>query len=236
MRIRDSADPDSADSDAQDFLSNDFYRQAEQLKGDAKEALDGGEYAPSIEYSRQSQKMSDRAYDYAENQFFAYLARAARTRAESAIDATDRSDVSYNDWQQIIIEDGRAFYRDGVTLFDDEEYELSASSFLNVMVVLNALNEPEPEPIVPEPEPVEQAVLPKYYRVRLIPGDRDSFSKISGYPFVFDDYTKWRELYELNKGNIVDSENPDLIHPGLLLEIPSLSGETREGEWQPPEQ
>jgi len=79
----------------------------------------------------------------------------------------------------------------------------------------------------------EGEALPRFYKVRLIPEDRDSFSKIAAYPFVYGDYTKWPILYERNKDKIVDSENPDLIHPDQLFEIPSIAGETREGEWQP---
>ena len=30
-----------------------------------------------------------------------------------------------------------------------------------------------------------------------------------------------------------DSSNPDVIHPGMKIEIPSISGEIREGVYDP---
>ena len=79
------------------------------------------------------------------------------------------------------------------------------------------------------PPPSDQS-LPGYYRVRLIPEDRDSLSKIAGYDCAYGDITKWQALYDANKDILVDSENPDLIHPGQRIEIPARPGETRSGE------
>lgn len=90
--------------------------------------------------------------------------------------------------------------------------------------------EPEEEEVYYEEE---EEILPKYYRVRLIPERRDCFWRIAEYEFVYGDPFKWRILYDANKQVLVDPENPDLIHPGQLFEIPSIEGETREGEWVP---
>jgi hypothetical protein len=30
-----------------------------------------------------------------------------------------------------------------------------------------------------------------------------------------------------------DPANPDLIEPGMVIDIPSIRGETREGMWRP---
>jgi nucleoid-associated protein YgaU len=75
--------------------------------------------------------------------------------------------------------------------------------------------------------------LPKYYVVRLIPGDRDTLSKIAGYPFVYGNPFLWTLLFEANKDLLVDPTNPHLILPGQVLLIPSASGEYREGTWDP---
>jgi len=77
-----------------------------------------------------------------------------------------------------------------------------------------------------------QADLPASYTVRLIPGDRDCLSKIAGYPFVYGDRNEWVRLYRANKATLKHPENADLLLPGEVLQIPSISGENREGEWQ----
>jgi hypothetical protein len=77
----------------------------------------------------------------------------------------------------------------------------------------------------------EQAPLPAYYAVRLLPEDRDSLSKIAGYPFVYGDRTKWIVLYLANKGTLRHPEDADIILPDEIIIIPSIAGEIREKAW-----
>jgi nucleoid-associated protein YgaU len=79
----------------------------------------------------------------------------------------------------------------------------------------------------------EQPVFPKYYKVRLIWRNRDCFWNIAAYPFVYNNGLKWKILYDANKHKLPDINNPDLIYPGVLFEIPSLKGEKREGTYDP---
>jgi nucleoid-associated protein YgaU len=50
---------------------------------------------------------------------------------------------------------------------------------------------------------------------------------------VYGDPEKWKVLYLANKARLPQPDNPDLINPGMVLEIPSLWGETRQGMWEP---
>jgi nucleoid-associated protein YgaU len=76
-------------------------------------------------------------------------------------------------------------------------------------------------------------VLPFFYTVRLIPEDRDSLSKIAGYPFVYGDRAQWKLLYGANKERLKHPENADILLPGEVLVIPSIAGEIRGGAWEP---
>jgi nucleoid-associated protein YgaU len=79
----------------------------------------------------------------------------------------------------------------------------------------------------------EYAVLPAQYKVRYIGGSRDTFIKISGYSFVYNDSSQWKTIYEANKQILPIPSNPDLLYPGTILSIPNLRGEKREGLWDP---
>jgi nucleoid-associated protein YgaU len=79
--------------------------------------------------------------------------------------------------------------------------------------------------------PGEVLPLPAEYTVRYIPGDRDSLSKIAGYPFVYGNRARWTMLYQANKTTLKHPEDADIILPGEVLVIPSISGETRSGAW-----
>lgn len=65
----------------------------------------------------------------------------------------------------------------------------------------------------------------------MIPGDGDCLSKIAGYSFICGDRNRWLEIYQANKSTIKHPENADLILPGEILVIPSISAEMRSGEW-----
>ena len=249
---------------AQNVLDGDSYKEAQELKDRAAEALDAGNLEEAVDLSRKSREVSERAYYEAQVAYYMRSAQINKVRVEEILDSTDRESVLGNAeiHNAIAIEDARAFYRDGVMLLDEGQYELSALAFDNAYTVLASidslqlLNEEEgvtrlsvtekdisgAEDATPDAEMkddaemmAEEKKLPKYYRVRLIPSDRDSFSKIAAYPFVYGDYTQWPDLYTKNKDKIVDSSNPNLIHPGQLFEIPDRPGETRKGEWQPPD-
>lgn len=74
---------------------------------------------------------------------------------------------------------------------------------------------------------------PAVYVVRLIPARRDCLWRIAEYPFIYDDPLKWPVIYDANKKTFRDPGNPNLIFPGQKLTIPSISGETRSGTYDP---
>lgn len=75
-------------------------------------------------------------------------------------------------------------------------------------------------------------LLPAQYTVRTWSGERDCLWNIAGYSWVYGDPTRWRLLYEANRSKMPEADNPDLIVPGMVLDIPSISNEARLGAWQ----
>ena len=66
----------------------------------------------------------------------------------------------------------------------------------------------------PAPAPAGSATTGRTYTV--VSGD--SLSKIAKHQY--GDATKWHAIYEANRDKI---KNPDLIHPGQVLNIPDIS-------------
>ena len=81
----------------------------------------------------------------------------------------------------------------------------------------------------------EKAVspLPARYTVRTWEGYRDCLWNIAGLPWVYNDPHRWRLLFDANKSRMPDPNNPDLIRPGMVLDIPGIRGEIRQGMWDP---
>ncbi|MDR0456601.1 MAG: hypothetical protein LBH20_07985 [Treponema sp.] len=73
--------------------------------------------------------------------------------------------------------------------------------------------------------------LPATYTVRTWGVSSDCFWNIAGRPWVYGDPRQWRVLYNANKSKLPDPNNPNLIEPGIVLDIPSLKGEVRQGAW-----
>jgi nucleoid-associated protein YgaU len=68
---------------------------------------------------------------------------------------------------------------------------------------------------------------PRYYVVR--PGD--TFNSIAADPRIYNNRSEWFTLYEANRNKLKNPDNPHLILPGMIIEIPSITGEVREGTY-----
>ena len=75
--------------------------------------------------------------------------------------------------------------------------------------------------------------LPSQYTVRSWAVSRDCLWNIAGYSWVYGNPERWIELFEANRYRMPDPNNPDLIEPDMVLDIPSIMGETRQGMWDP---
>jgi len=73
--------------------------------------------------------------------------------------------------------------------------------------------------------------LPATYTIRPWGVSHDCFWNIAGRPWVYGNSHQWRTLYNANKAKLPDPNNPNLIEPGIILDIPSLKGESRQGAW-----
>jgi nucleoid-associated protein YgaU len=61
---------------------------------------------------------------------------------------------------------------------------------------------------------------------------KDCFWNIAGFPWVYGNPYQWRLLYNANKSKLPNPNNPNVIEPGTVLDIPSIKGEVREGAWE----
>jgi hypothetical protein len=73
--------------------------------------------------------------------------------------------------------------------------------------------------------------LPAQYTVRTWKEDRDCLWNIAGMPWVYNNPRRWRILYDANKDKLPDPKNPNWLEPGIILDIPSIKGESRRGMW-----
>lgn len=217
-------------------LDLELYQQAQNLKEEALQKLEAGEYESSIELSERSADLSVRARLLASELYAQLRANAFRRQAAAALERSSRNRNRSED-QEALFTDALAYYQDGLDLLDQEEYQTSIVAFQDTLAVLEVANSgasiESPAGSSSESSTLGQLILPAEYEVRLIPEDRDTLNKISGYPFVYGDRTEWQKLYEANRDRLRESDNPHLIFPEQVFVIPSIAGEIREGRWDP---
>lgn len=215
---------------AQNLLDNEAYKKAVDLRNQAQQALDVGEYDKAKQLSQEAEVYAKKAVELAQQLALGYRAinllniAKARIQYGQTIQAPSRYPDAWNTAQQQVAVAQREY--------DAKAYEKSMTAS---RAVLDALKDIQP-PVVAKTQgngQTGQKVLPEYYTVRLIPSRRDCFWRIAGYPFVYDNPLKWRLLYEANKQVLQDPSNPNLIQPGMVFKIPSINGEKRQGTYKP---
>lgn len=112
-----------------------------------------------------------------------------------------------------------AYYEQALDDYTKEQYKKAVADAQKVLDALADIHEMTP--------------LPKFYIVRPWAESKDCFWNISGRSYVYNNPWLWENLYEVNKDNIPDRENPNLILPGMKMEIPSITGEYRDGVYSP---
>ena len=185
----------------------------------------------STGYSAQAKELSKVALVEAEKQRMKWMANSYKNRAavRIAFGERNRAAVRYPDiWPQ-----AKASFVVAQQTFDAEAYQASIDASTKVIEMLAGVEPEQKTPAATSAKPAATDVLPAAYRVRLIESQRDCLWRIAEYPFVYGDPWKWRLLYEANKDQLPDPNNPDLILPGTVLTIPSASGEVRQGTWVP---
>ncbi|MDR2536444.1 MAG: hypothetical protein LBD29_10490 [Treponema sp.] len=80
----------------------------------------------------------------------------------------------------------------------------------------------------PQPQPTNPIFVAQY-KVHSWNTSMDCFWNIAGRPWVYGDSSKWVVLYYANISKLPDPQNPNLLPPDMLLDIPPIAGEPRDG-------
>jgi hypothetical protein len=191
----------------QNVRNNQFFLESQRLARLAQEMYDHGDYDASIDYAHQAIHYTLLSDVY-----------VAITMAKSRIDWAVSSGASRHYPDEF--GEAESWYSISLKARDAEEWENAINAAHNVFALLAYID-----------VPVKDFPLPAKYTVREWVSFKDCFWNIAGRSWAYGDPQKWRLLYDANKSKLPNPNNPDLIEPGIVLDIPSLKGEIREGEW-----
>ena len=225
-----SAEAASSSQASSAILNNQFYQESVRLNEQAKEAFEEGDYDASAYYAEQAAESARRSDEYVQIRLSDNTFARAHSRYTWAgsVGAATRYPSDYRT--------ATAAYNEAVGARQVEDWGNVSDASNRVLAALANVRGPNGEtgPAAgSQPPRPAQGTLPSQYTVRQWRSTGDCFSTIAGWSWVYGDASLWRKLYEANKDNIPEPNNPHLILPGMILDIPSLHGEVRSGMWDP---
>jgi nucleoid-associated protein YgaU len=210
----DAASPSITASEIPDTIRNNhFYLESLRLTELAQAAYGKGDYDASSEYAREAIRYAELSDEYVALQLIIKEAHDSIAAAKKRVDwaVSSGTDKQY----PAEYEEARGHYEAGLSALAGEDWEGAIDSAYKVINVL-AFTQPD-------------GVLPARYTVRAWATSDDCLWNIAGRPWAYGDPYKWQIIYNANKSKFPEPDNPNLIVPGMVLDIPSISGETRQG-------
>jgi len=205
------------------IANNQFYIQSLRASRLAMEMYEFGDYDASANFAREAIRFAYLSDEYVSNQL---IVEAGRLKTWA-----DNNNVAArfpNNYRE-----GVEQYEAALAFHMEDEWGDSIVSSIKAIEIFAAFAGNQVTSDTRTAAAASATGLPRQYTVRTWRVERDCLWNIAGYPWVYGDPWRWRELYEANKSKLPDPNNPDLIEPGMVLDIPNRPGETRQGMWQP---
>jgi tetratricopeptide (TPR) repeat protein len=224
----------AADTDAVQVIpgsirNNRYYLESLRLTRLAQENYEYGDYDKSSDYAAEALEYAQRSDEYVALQLKIKETNDAIATARSRFDwassvgAARRYPSEYGQAQ--------TYYNQALSFRTAERWDDAIDAAHRVINALANVTAAVAENPDPPPVNVNDGTLPAQYTVRPWAVSRDCLWNIAGRPWAYGDPAKWRLLYDANKTKLPDPNNPNLIHPGMILDIPSINGEIRRGMW-----
>jgi hypothetical protein len=210
----------SSDADAaipRSIRNNQYYRESQKLAGLAQSSYDEGDYDASSGYAMEAVRYAQLSDDYVALQLKIKETNDSIAAAKQRLDWAASSGAS----KQYPDEYGKAEGCYGISLAarSAEDWDGAIAAAYQVIDILAYIQAPDGN------------ALPAQYTVRAWASTKDCLWNIAGRSWAYGDPFKWKLLYDANIEKMPKPGDPDLIHPGMVLDIPSVKGEARQGMW-----
>jgi hypothetical protein len=198
--------------------NNKFFLESVRLANLAAAAFEESDYDASIRYSEEAIKNALLSDEWVRLQLLIRQTDDAITQARFRLEwAVSPVVDAVTRFPQELYQ-AQTAYVEAQTQRSAERWDAAIAAADKVISILASLTE------LPKAYP-----LPAQYMVIHWDINKDCLWNIAGQPWAYNDPTKWPLLHEENRSIIPQADNPHLIHPGIIIDIPSIAGETREG-------
>ena len=212
----------SSDADAveipQNIRNNRYYLESIRLTKLAQNAYDEGDYDTSNEYAAEAVRYAQLSDEFVETQLKIKETNDAIAAARQRLEWASSSGIAGK--YPAEYEEAQGFFTASIAARNDEEWDDAIEAANNVINILAYVESPGGK------------ALPARYTVRTWASTKDCLWNIAGRSWAYGDPFKWKLIYDANKDKLPEANNPDLIEPGMVLDIPSIKGEARQGMWE----
>lgn len=212
---------------AQNLSDNEYQKAGREYEQQASAAMDAGDYDAAAKYADLAAAEYRKSREYADAQALKFRAANAINLAQQNI--TDIANGPYAKQYAKELAKAKAILLEARALYSAQKW---ADSRAKAMEALDALKGIKGVSSAPASDN-SGLTLPRYYKVVSKPFNTDCFWRIAALPGIYANPMLWPKLWNANKDKMRDPENPNLIHPDTLLEIPSAKNEKREGTYDP---
>ncbi len=199
------------------YKNNTYQKLADEYTKKAEKALDAGEYDYAVEYSKLAEENAELSKAYIKMMMAKGTAEDAIKLAKNQIAWAEKIDAPKT--FPMAYTSAKENLENAESSFEGEDYEKATEYARASLAALDGIREVTP--------------LPEFYIVKPWAETKDCYWNISGRPYVYNNPLLWENLYQANKADMPKPEDPNLIHPGMKMKIPSLTGEYRSGTYDP---
>ena len=199
------------------YKNNTYQKLADEYTKKAEIALDAGQYEDAVEYSKKAEENAELSKAYIQMMM-------AKNEAEDNIKIA-KNQIAYAEKIEAQVNFPMAYtsakenLESAESFYDDEDYVKATEYAKASIAALDGIR--------------EVTALPEFYIVKPWAETKDCYWNVSGRPYVYNNPLLWENLYQANKSAMPKPEDPNLIHPGMKMKIPSLTGERRSGTYDP---
>ena len=197
--------------------NNHYFQESQRYARLAQGAYTYGDYDASTEFAYESIRYAGLSDEYVALQMKIREANSAIATAKQRIDWAVSSGASKQ--YPVEFRESETWYNESLSARAAEEWDNAIDAAYKVVELLAYIGAPGTIP------------LPARYTVRSWTTFKDCFWNIAGRPWVYGNPRQWRVLYNANKSKLPNPNNPNWIEAGMVLDIPSIKGELRQGAW-----
>lgn len=202
---------------AMSYKNNTYQKLADEYTRKAQYALDAGEYVLAEEYAAKAEENARLSEEFVKKMLAKSECDAVMKQASKKIEYAKSINAERN--FPMAFSSAQKSFASAQDAYSGEDYPTATAFAKQVLEALADIKEITP--------------LPEFYVVRPWAETKDCYWNISGRPYVYDNPLLWENLYQANKSNMPKPNDPNLILPGMKMKIPSITGEYREGVYNP---